>query len=644
MSTLATPLSARMERSLDVPLTFAERGRIVVQLGTAMLAAALLAVGWIQLQYGPPDLANIAQLIIALAALIVAAPVFWEAAHGLITGDKGAMTDQLVALATLAAMMYGDFVTATLIPVILHLGHFFEERSVLGAQAAIEGLRHLHARSATLITPEGERDVAPDTLGPGDLILVRPGDTIAADGEILEGVSAVDQSSITGESAPEDVGPESPVYAGTVNLSGLLRVRVTKTGATTALGRVVELLQEAEQSKTPVMKLIEQYAGYYVPVILIVAAVVLFITRDMSRAVAVLIVGCPGAFILAGPTAMVASLAAASRLGILIKNTKFLEALADVDTVVLDKTGTVTLGRLELVGIEAIGGIGEASLLERALTCAAASRHPVSRAVVEAAAARGITAPRALPGTNIEELPGKGMRASGNSHVTMLGRRDWLLEEGAATPENPDHPGPVVWVAERDGTGTIRPLGCLLLADVARPEARQAIETLRSLGIRRAVLLTGDRREVAEQIGATLNADEVIAEVLPEQKLAVVRRECETGFVMMVGDGVNDALALASGDVGVALGAVASDVALQSADVALMTNDLGRLPMTVQLARRTRRTINQNILIGATISIGFVWLASIGQIGPLMGALLHVIGEIGVIGNSARLLGFGQTR
>ena len=642
---MSAPVSTRLERSLDVPLTLAERMRIVVQLGTAMLAAALLAVGWLQLKFGPADLENIAQLIIALAALIVAAPVFWEAVHGLLTGNQNAMTDQLVALATLAAMMHGDFITATLIPVILHLGHFFEERSVLGAQAAIEGLRHLHARSATLITPEGEKDVAPETLNPGDLILVRPGDTIAADGEILEGISAVDQSSITGESAPEDVGPDSPVYAGTVNLSGLLRVRVTKTGGKTALGRVVELLQGAEQSKTPVMKLIEQYAGYYVPIILIIAAVVLFISRDMSRAVAVLIVGCPGAFILAGPTAMVAALAAASKLGILIKNTRFLEALADVDTVVLDKTGTVTLGRLDVVGIHAIGGVGEVSLLERALTCASASRHPVSRAVVEAASQRGITIPRSLPGTNIEELPGKGVRAGSNSHCTMLGRREWLVEEGADTPENPKHPGPVVWVAERDSAdGPIRPIGCLLLADVARPEARQALESLRSLGIRRAVLLTGDRREVAEQIGATLLADEVIAEVLPEQKLAVVQHESETGSVMMVGDGVNDALALASGDVGVALGAVASDVALQSADVALMTNDLGRLPMTVELARRTRRTINQNILIGAVVSIGFVWLASIGQIGPLMGAVLHVVGEIGVIANSARLLGFAQSR
>ncbi len=643
-SSLSAPVSTRFERSLDVPLTLAERTRIVVQLGTAMLAAALLAVGWLQLRYGPSDLANIAELIIAMAALIVAAPVFWEAIHGLITGDKNAMTDQLVALATLAAMMHGDFTTATLIPVILHLGHFFEERSVLGAQAAIEGLRHLHARSATLITPEGEQEVAPETLNPSDLILVRPGDTIAVDGEVVEGISAVDQSSITGESAPQDVEPNSPVYAGTVNLSGLLRVRVTKTGEKTALGRVVELLQDAEQSKTPVMKLIEQYAGYYVPIILIIAAVVLFISRDMSRAVAVLVVGCPGAFILAGPTAMVAALAAASKLGILIKNTKFLEALADVDTVVLDKTGTVTLGRLDLVGIHAIGGIGDESLLERALTCASASRHPVSRAVVEAADQRGLVAPHSLPGTNIEELPGKGVRASGNSHVTMLGRREWLIEEGADAPENPRHPGSVVWVAERDGTGAIRPLGCLLLADVARPEARQAVETLRSLGVRRVVLLTGDRREVAEQIGTTLMADEVIAEVLPEQKLAVVQHECESGYVMMVGDGVNDALALASGDVGVALGAVASDVALQSADVALMTNDLGRLPMTVELARRTRRTINQNILIGAVISIGFVWLASIGQVGPRMGAVLHVIGEIGVIANSARLLGFGQNR
>ncbi|MBM4092107.1 MAG: cation-translocating P-type ATPase, partial [Planctomycetes bacterium] len=291
MSNLSAPASARLSRSLDVPLTLGERSRIVVQLGSAMLATALLAVGWIQRRYGPPELRNIAELIIAVAACVVLAPIFVRAVRGVLSRDAGTMTEQLVALASLAAMATGDFVTATLVPVIMNLGHFLEERSVLGAQAAIEGLRHLHARRATLLGPDGERDVDPSLLKPGDMLLIRPGDVVAADGEVVDGESAVDQSPITGESIPEDVAPSSPVYAASINLTGLLRVRVTRTGNKTALGRVVELLRGAEQSKTPVLKLIEQYANYYVPIVLTVAAVVLFISRDISRAVAVLVVG-----------------------------------------------------------------------------------------------------------------------------------------------------------------------------------------------------------------------------------------------------------------------------------------------------------------------------------------------------------------
>lgn len=647
MSSAATPVAKQLEHSLDVPLTIAERARIVVQLGTAMLAGALLAVGWLQWTYGSEDLKNVAELIIALAALIVSAPIFFNAVRGLFVSDAHTMTEQLVALAVLAAMMTGDFITATLIPVILNLGHFLEERSVLGAQAAIEGLSTLHARSASRLTESGsEEEVDPDALRPGDTIVVRPGDTIAADGEILDGYSAVDQSSITGESAPEDVAPGGSVFAGTINLSGLLRVRVTKIGSQTALGQVVDLLRDAEQSKTPVMRLIEQYAGYYVPVILIIAVVVLFITRDMSRAVAVLVVGCPQAFVLAGPTAMVAALATASRLGILIKNTRFLEALADVDTVVLDKTGTVTLGRLEIVEIRPTPGNEEQTVLAEALRCATASRHPVSKAIVEAGSRRGQDVSGHTGDDVIEEVAGKGVIARGNGGSVVLGRREWLVELGANVPENPRHAGPIVWIGRegRAGSGDgPETLGCLLLADMPRPEAKQAIAGLRRLGVLRTILLTGDRREVAQHVAQSLQTDEVIAEVLPQQKLEVVRRESEAGnSVMMVGDGVNDALALASGDVGVALGAVASDVALKSADVALMTNDLGRLPTTIELARRTRRTMHQNILIGGLISIGFVAFASVGLIAPLTAAILHNVGELFVIGNSARLLGIAE--
>jgi Cd2+/Zn2+-exporting ATPase len=646
VSDLATPASAQLNRSLEVPLTFSERARIAIQLGSAMIAVGLLGVGLIEKYFGPPELADIAALIMGVAALVVAGPIFWHALRGLLTQDPHTLIDQLVTLATLAALAKGYFVTATLIPVIMALGHFLEERSILGAQAAIQGLRTLHARKATLLTPDGERQVEPAQLKKGDLLIVRPGDVIAADGEVLEGGSAVDQSSITGESVPQDVGPQDPVYAGTVNLTGLMRVRVTRTGSQTALGRVVELLRAAERSKTPVLKLIEQYAGYYMPIILTIAGVVLFVTQDVARAIAVLIVGCPGALVLAGPTAMIASLATASRLGILIKNTRFLESLADVDTVVLDKTGTVTLGRLELLSMHPMNGHDEDDLLRLALSCAAGSRHPVSRAIVHAAEAAGIPTRVDAGALRIEEVAGKGTMASGDSEVRLLGRREWLIEQGIDVPENPEHSGPIVWMGRIDRSQSrtnAQVVGHFLLADTPRPEAKQAIHDLKTLGLRRSVLLTGDRKEVAELIGQALEMDEVIAEVLPEQKLQTVHAERDAGnSVMVVGDGVNDALALASGDVGVALGAVASDIALQSADVALMTNDLGRLPMTVQLARRTRSIIHQNVLIGAGMSIVFVSLASAGLVAPIAGALLHNIGEFFVIGNSARLLRFDR--
>jgi len=402
---------------------------------------------------------------------------------------------------------------------------------------------------------------------------------------------------------------------------------------------VVELLQGAEQSKTPVLKLIEQYAGYYLPIILTIAGVVLFVTHDMSRAVAVLVVGCPGALVLAGPTAMVAALAAASRMGILIKSTRFLESLCDADTVVLDKTGTVTLGRLEVAAVQALNGRSERDVLRAALVCAHASRHPASRAIVQAAQRASIQ-PNGHPGA-VEEVAGQGIWAADGDGRWLLGRRQWLLDQGIPVPEGPEHGGSVVWLGRREGgrQGAGEALGCFLLADRIRPEARQALDDLRALGLTRSVLLTGDRKQVAEQIGRDLTVDRIVAEVLPEEKLEVVRAEREAGhLVMVVGDGVNDALALARSDVGIALGAAASDVALRSADVALLADDLGRLPMAVRLARRTRTTIHHNVLLGAGTSILFVWLASVGIVAPLLAALLHNVGALLVIMNSARLL------
>jgi heavy metal translocating P-type ATPase len=639
---MASASSAKLRRSLEVELTLTQRFKIGGQLGSAMLAGCFLLVGVILQNWGAPEQRDVAELFKAFAAVVVVIPIFVVACFGVLIQDPETQSEQLVVLAALAALASADFVTASLIPIIMSVGHFLEERSVLGAQAAIAGLKVLQQQSANLITHDGEIEVDASTLTAGDEIYIRPGDVAPADGKIVSGASTVDQSSITGESTPEEVASGSTVFAGSVNLTGLLRVHVLKTGSQTAIGRVAALLADAEQSKTPVLKMIEKYAGYFILIVLTIAAVVLFATRDVSRAIAVLVVGCPGPFILAGPTAMVASLAAASRLGILVKNTRFLETLANVKTVILDKTGTVTLGQMQLVESRAMNGIGADDLLRQGARCASGSRHPVCRAIAEAAKHAGFEQPsHSHP---IEELSGKGVIMHSAHSDFLLGKREWIIEQGISAPPDPDHSGSIVWLAEKEtavDANSRRIHGTFLLADQPRPGAKQAIAELRRIGVERCILLTGDRTRVADEIAEALSLDSAIAEVLPEQKLEIVHQEKNSGrLVMMVGDGVNDALALASGDVGVAMGAVGSDIALKSADVVLMANDLGRLPLAIELSRHTRKTMHQNVLIGVAISAVMLSMASSGIINPLTAAVLHNLGELFVIVNSARLLRF----
>ena len=642
-----SPTSKSLEQSLSATLSGSERLRLGASLATALLAIGLLAVGLVWRQLGIVEQRVIAETILAFASLIVLLPVLIEAAIGLVKPTTKTASAHLVTLGSLAAFAVGDFVTAALIPIVLTVGHFIEERSVLGARAAIDGLKSLQARVARLQRNGTEVEVDVATLRAGDRLVLRAGETIPADGDVQTGHSTIDQASITGESTPAEVGPGATVFAGTVNLTGLLRVTVTRTGDQTALGRVLHLLQDAEQSKTPVMRLIEQYAGYYVPLVLMIAAVTLFASRD-------LVVGCPMALILAGPTAMVAALAAASRLGILIKNAKFLEVLGDVDTVVFDKTGTVTLGQLEVIGVESINDTLRDDVLSAAFACARHSWHPVSRAICRAFhPTRDIGSPTSGSSrldakilisenetTVVTEHPGQGIELTDGMRRLWLGQRDWLTSLGANLPKNPSHQGPLVWVMESNDRAAVSiPLGCVLLSDQPRAEAHEVIAELKSLGVEHSVLLTGDRREVAERIGQALDVGQVIAEVLPEQKLEVIHRQSHEGRItLMVGDGINDALALAAADVGIALGAGGQDIAMRSADLVLMTNDLRRLPDAIRLSRKTRAVIHQNVLVGTAVSVTMLALAASGMISPIAGAALHHVGEFYVLLNSARLL------
>lgn len=626
---LAAPASSA--RRLEAALTRSEQERIGLRLISAMVAGGLFLAGSLQVPLLGPSQAPVGDLLRALAAFLIGIPIFASALRGLMVEDRDVLVDQLVALAVLAAMVSGEFTTAVVVPLIMDLSHFLEERSVLGVQAAAEGLEQLQAREALRLTEEGPESVSPEDLRVGDRIRILPGELVPADGRVLRGQSALDTSSVTGESVPSDVGVDDSVFAGCVNLVGALEVEVTGTGQATALGRVIELLGEAERSKTPIMKLLERYAGYYVPIILLLAAVALFVSREMGRAVTVLVVGCPGALLLAGPTATIAALSAGARRGILVKNSRFVEVLAEVDQVVFDKTGTLTTGNLAIEAVRPHGEeVGE-GLLQEAALFARGSSHPASRAIVRAAGKLECREPDSL-----SEEPGKGVRGEWEGVPWLLGKGTWLEEEGIFLPDPPEHQGPTVWLA-RDGV--LR--GCLLLADAQRPEAAAVVEGLRALGVHRITMVTGDRQEVADAVAGPLGLDEVVAEALPEEKLVAIEEAKQRGGrVMVVGDGINDALALAAGDVGVAMGAMGSDIAIQSADVALMVNDLGRVGQAIRLSRATRWTIHQNILVGSGISIGMLALAAGGFLSPMAGALLHNVGELFVIVNSARLLRF----
>ncbi len=624
-------LSGHLQAALESGLTADERRRIARRLGGALVAGVLLVAGLAH-RYLVPGQAEITAVLLALGAVVAMAPVLVAGVRGFVTRDPNSAVDQLVSLALLAAAAVGEFETAILVPLVMEIGHFFEERSILGARAAIEGLKTLRPDTAARLGARGEEVVGVEDLRLGDTILVRPGEAFPADGRVGRGRSAVDQSTMTGEAVAEEVSPGSQVFAGTLNLSGVLEVEVTDLAEATVLGRIVELLRAAEQAKAPIVQLIEQYTEYYLPAVLLVAAAVLAFTQDLTRAIAILVVSCPCALVLASPSAMTAALAVASRLGVLIKSPRVLERLGDIDTLILDKTGTVTTGRLEVLAVRPLGEQVPDEVLRVAAVCAIGSRHPVSQAILAA-----VGGAHAREADAIEEAPGRGVAARHNGTVVRLGSAAWLRESGLEPPESgPPHAGPVVWVA-RDR----EVLGLVLLADRPRPGSRDAIAALRGLGVARAVLMTGDRADVAEPVARDLGVDEYLASCLPETKLAVVQREKASGHrVMVVGDGVNDALALHAADVGVAMGAMGSAVAVQSADVALMGTDLGRLPQTMRLAQRTRAVVNQNVLFAIGGSLAIIVVAGLGLISPIMGAVVQNVGTFAVIVNSARLLRF----
>jgi Cd2+/Zn2+-exporting ATPase len=583
-----------------------------------------------------PEQTGVSQLLLGFASLLVAVPVMRSAWYSLRYPSLHGITDQLIALAMLGAWATGDLLTAALLPIIMIFGHVLEERSVIGSQEAIHALGKLTRSHARTVQADGSViEVDNGTLKAGDVVEVRAGDRVPADGRVLSGQASLDTASITGESVPIEAGIGMSVFGGAINLDGLLRIEVTRTGQDSTLGKVIALMQNAERSKPPITRLLERYAGSYMVLVLLLAAVTWFITNDAQAMLAVLVAACPCALVLSAPATAIAGVAVAARHGILIRSSAFLEELADLTSLVVDKTGTLTFGTLRLQSIDS--PLEDRShVLKLAASLGSASSHPVSRALAGLVAQEHFVLL-----SDLHERQGLGVVAMTEQGEAALGRPELFGHLGITTSAVPEHDGPIAGLALNGEF-----LAWLLLADSIKPEAKFALSELRKLGLGRQLLLTGDRNSVAQTLARDVGIHDVEAQALPEDKLNRVLREIDSGFrPMVVGDGINDSLALKAGVVGVAMGAGGADIALASADIVLIGSDLRRLGTCVRLSRQCRQTLQVNVIIGLGWTLAIVAFAAFGWLGAagaMIAALLHNLSTLLVLGNAGRLLRFQE--
>ncbi len=585
------------------------------------------------------------------AAVLLAAPLAVTAVKDLLQGR--AMMNELVALAVLAAIAIGHYQEAAAIAFFMTLSVLIESRTALGAQASIESLVRITPRRACRIVNDREFQVNVKDLRPGDLVRVRPGDNIPADGAVTLGASTVNQASITGESLPVDKTVGDEVFGGTINMTGAMDIKVTKAGHDTTLGKVKQLILQAQRTRIPIMRMIDRYTAWYTPTVLMLVAIVLLLTleRELAnpweRAIAMLVVACPFALILATPTAMVASLSSAARLGVLVKSVVDLEAARNLTAIIFDKTGTLTTGQLQVTRLVPAQGVDGAQLLRLAAAVEQHSKHPAAQAVMAVAGKAKLTLPET---SEFQESPGLGVRATVNDEPVMVGRASWLIKN-EISPLSPDSAAAIEQAQHNPETQGLSMLfvvqgqrlaGWIGLEDNTRPQAAAAIDALRKQGLKRLIIVTGDRQSVANRVAAAMHT-EYAAEVLPHQKLELVDELKSRGhMVAVVGDGVNDAPALAAGDISIAMGAAGSDVAIHSAKIALMNNNLNRIPFLIDLSRKTSRVIKQNMFIGGGFIVVFLVLSAANLVTPVLAAVVQLSSGLVVAFNSARLVRTGE--
>jgi Cd2+/Zn2+-exporting ATPase/Cu+-exporting ATPase len=575
--------------------------------------------------------------VIGLAATLVGGyPIFKEAAENVL---ERKMTMELsMTIALVAALLIGEFFTALVITGFVLGAEILEGLTVARGRQAIRQLLAYLPQTATVRRNGQVRDIPADALHAGDLVLVNPGGHIPVDGIVVAGDSHVDQATITGESMPVEKGTGSTVYAGTINQSGALEIRAERLGRDTSFGKIMEAVERAERSRAPVQRTADRLAGYLVYFALAAAALTFLITRDVRSTISVVIVAGACGIAAGTPLAILGAIGRAARQGAIVKGGLYLEVLASIDTVVLDKTGTVTFGMPSVRAVFPAPGVSEEDVVRAAAVAERRSEHPLGKAVLAWAAEHGL--PHVEP-ERFTYTPGKGVAANLFGERFLAGSESLLADYGISPPavsgRRPDGASPV-FIARGEHL-----LGVIEVADTIRPEAAEAVRALRAMGIR-TILLTGDASQVAQSVARELSVDEVAAGLLPDQKREWIERLVrQERKVAMVGDGVNDAPALAAATVGVAMGS-GTDVARESADIVLLGNDLVKFVDTVRIARRTRQIILQNFAGTLAVDAVGMGLAAFGLLNPLLAAFIHVSSELTFILNSTRLLPGSRTR
>lgn len=588
--------------------------------------------------------------ILGLAGVCVGgAKIAVSAGRGLLARQLN--VDELVTVAIVAAVILGEYLSAGLVAFMMLLGKLLEDFTAERAELALEGLGSLLPATARRQVRQGvEEEIPVELIQPGDIVIIRPGERIPVDGDVVVGQAAVDQAALTGEPLPSPRGPGDEVLAGGFAHQGTLEVRTTRVGDLTGIGRMRQLVGLAGKERAQVVRRADQYAKWFTPSVLALAFAVYVITWNWTIAITVLVVACPCALVLATPTAIIAGVVNLARYGILVKSGARLESAGRVTAVLLDKTGTLTLGQPSLLRIISCSGQPESDLLALASAVEKRSEHPLARAILAAASAAGLDHSCSVDPDSFRATPGRGTEADVKGNRILVGSMDWFHALGttlapaaeAACAKQAADGRTVVGIAVNGSLA-----GALVMADTPRPEAISLISGLRQAGIGTIMMLTGDApaaaQSVAHQVG--IHSEEVRAGLVPEKKEEIVRLLQDRGEVVaMIGDGVNDALALTRADVAIAVGVGGTDVALDVSDIALLTSDIGQIATALQVSRDTLSTIRQNLGIALAWNVGSLIAAALGLVGPVGGAIAHNIGSVIVVFNAARLASLSKIK